>query len=145
MHGIVKNQAGAGAGQRDPALVAALSELQRQIVELRAQVPTPSARFLDESLPALGPDAAVPAQERHRALMAIAGIAAVGAVGRPVAEAVQAVQAVIGMIGGWRSAPGPALGVRSGRAARRDDVAAVADVEAAAVATLAAPLLLARR
>ncbi|WP_433451822.1 hypothetical protein ACQPXS_26870 [Streptomyces sp. CA-142005] len=95
--GIVKNQ-GAAAGQQDPALVAALAELHRLIAELRAQVPTPSAQLLDESLPALSPDAAVPAQERHRALMAIAGIAAtVGAVGQPVAEAVRA---VIGMISG---------------------------------------------
>ncbi|MGW0204924.1 hypothetical protein ACWDZ8_03585 [Streptomyces sp. NPDC003233] len=96
--GIVKNQAGAGAGQQDPALVAALAELHRLIAELRAQVPTPSAQLLDDSLPALSPDATVPAQERHRALMAIAGIATtVGAVGQPVAEAVRA---VIGMISG---------------------------------------------
>ncbi|MQY35527.1 hypothetical protein SRB17_35050 [Streptomyces sp. RB17] len=95
--GIVKNQVGGGAGP-DPALVAALAELHRLIAELRAQVPAPSAQLLDESLPALSPDTAVPAQERHRALMAIAGIAAtVGAVGQPVAEAVRA---VIGMIGG---------------------------------------------
>ncbi|MEU1008310.1 hypothetical protein [Streptomyces sp. NPDC005890] len=94
--GIVKNQA-AAVGQ-DPALVAALAELHRMIAELRAQVPAASARLLDESLPALSTDAAVPAQERHRALMAIAGIAAtVGAVGQPVA---QAVQAVIGLLGG---------------------------------------------
>ncbi|MGA5036292.1 hypothetical protein ACPCA8_04430 [Streptomyces capoamus] len=94
--GIVKSQV-SPAGQ-DPALVAALAELHRMIAELRAQVPAPSARLLDESLPALSTDAAVPAQERHRALMAIAGIAAtVGAVGRPVAEAVQA---VVGLLGG---------------------------------------------
>jgi hypothetical protein len=96
--GIVKNQVGTGAAGADPALVAALAELHRLIGELRAQVPAPSAQLLDESLPALSPDAAVPAQERHRALMAIAGIAAtVGAVGQPVA---QAVQAIIGLLGG---------------------------------------------
>ncbi|QTE00173.1 hypothetical protein [Streptomyces cyanogenus] len=95
--GIVRNQVTPGA-EPDPALVAALAELHRMIVELRAQVPAASARLLDESLPALGTDAAVPAQERHRALMAIAGIAAtVGAVGQPVA---QAVQAVVGLLGG---------------------------------------------
>ncbi|MCC5480165.1 hypothetical protein ACFV2N_34560 [Streptomyces sp. NPDC059680] len=95
--GIVRNQAG-GAGQQDQALAAALAELHGLVAELRAQVATPSARLLDESLPALSPDAAVPPQERHRALMAIAGIATtVGAVGQPVAEAVRA---VIGMIGG---------------------------------------------
>ncbi|MEU0334030.1 hypothetical protein [Streptomyces sp. NPDC006193] len=96
--GIVRNATGAGAGEPNPALVAALAELHRLIGELRAQVPAPSARLLDESLPALTADAAVPAQERHRALMAIAGIAAtVGAVGQPVA---QAVQAITGLLGG---------------------------------------------
>ncbi|AKN71373.1 hypothetical protein QR97_17575 [Streptomyces sp. PBH53] len=95
--GIVKTQVGTGAAGTDPALVAALAELHRLIGELRTQVPAPSAQLLDESLPALSTEAAVPAQERHRALMAIAGIAAtVGAVGQPVA---QAVQAVIGMLG----------------------------------------------
>ncbi|GGV17793.1 hypothetical protein GCM10010260_66800 [Streptomyces filipinensis] len=96
--GIVKNQGGPGAGQQDPALAAALAELNGLVARLRTQVPAPDAQLLDESLPAVSPDAAVPAQERHRALMAIAGIAAtVGAVGRPVAEAVRA---VIGMISG---------------------------------------------
>ncbi|MGW3206580.1 hypothetical protein [Streptomyces sp. NPDC001135] len=96
--GIVKNQGGAGAGQQDPALAAALAELNGLVAELRAQVSSPDAQLLDESLPALSPDAAVPALERHRALRSIAGIAAaVGAVGQPVAEAVRA---VIGMING---------------------------------------------
>ncbi|KOV70744.1 hypothetical protein [Streptomyces sp. MMG1121] len=96
--GIVKNHGVPGAGQQDPALVAALAELHSLIAALRAQVPAPSAQLLDESLPAVSPDAAVPAQERHRALMAIAGIAStVGAVGQPVAEAVRA---IIGMISG---------------------------------------------
>ncbi|MFI9809297.1 hypothetical protein ACIHEJ_33955 [Streptomyces sp. NPDC052301] len=96
--GIVKNLGGAGADRQDPALVAALAELQRLVAELRAQVPAVSAQLLDESLPAVSADATVPQQERHRALMAIAGIAAtVGAVGQPVA---QAVQAIIGMLGG---------------------------------------------
>jgi hypothetical protein len=97
--GIVKTQLGTGgADQVNPALIAALAELHRLIGELRAQVPAASAQLLDESLPAVSADAAVPAQERHRALMAIAGIAAtVGTVGRPVTEAVQA---VIGMLGG---------------------------------------------
>jgi hypothetical protein len=96
--GIVRNQVNAGTAGQDPALVAALTELHRLIGELRAQVPAPSAQLLDESLPVLSPDAAVPAQERHRALMAIAGIAAtVGAVGEPVAEAVRA---VIGLVTG---------------------------------------------
>ncbi|MGW2705114.1 hypothetical protein [Streptomyces sp. NPDC001340] len=96
--GIVKTQVGGGAEQLNPALVAALAELHRMIGELRAQVPGPSAQLLDESLPAISADTAVPAQERHRALMAVAGIAAtVGAVGQPVAEAVRM---VLGMISG---------------------------------------------
>ncbi|OLZ65067.1 hypothetical protein AV521_32880 [Streptomyces sp. IMTB 2501] len=94
--GIVRNQGGAGAGQQDPALVAALAELTRLIAELRTQVPAPDAQLLDESLPALSTDAAVPALERHRALRAIAGIAAaVGVVGQPVAEAVRAITGII--------------------------------------------------
>ncbi|MEV6053081.1 hypothetical protein [Streptomyces sp. NPDC052107] len=93
--GIVKNQ-GAGAGQQDPALAAALAELNGLLTRLRTQVSEPDAQLLDESLPALSPDAAVPALERHRALRAIAGIAAaVGVVGQPVADAVRAVTAMI--------------------------------------------------
>ncbi|MEU2064114.1 hypothetical protein [Streptomyces sp. NPDC013455] len=96
--GIVKTQVGTGAAGQSPELVAALAELHRLIGELRAQVPAASAQLLDESLPALSADAAVPAQERHRALMAIAGIAAtVGTVGQPVA---QAIQAITGLLGG---------------------------------------------
>ncbi|MEW2273512.1 hypothetical protein GTY41_26345 [Streptomyces sp. SID685] len=95
--GIVRNQGGAPTAQ-DPALAAALAELRRLVAELRAQVPESSAALLDESVPAATADAAVPAPERHRALMAIAGIAAtVGTVGQPVAEAVRA---IIGMING---------------------------------------------
>ncbi|MEV6112489.1 hypothetical protein AB0L59_08150 [Streptomyces sp. NPDC052109] len=94
--GIVKNQGGPGAGQQDPALVAALAELNGHLARLRAQVSAPDAELLDESLPALSPDAAVPALERHRALRAIAGIAAaVGAVGQPVADAVRVITAMI--------------------------------------------------
>ncbi|OIJ91372.1 hypothetical protein BIV25_30050 [Streptomyces sp. MUSC 14] len=96
--GIVRNYGTAGAGQQDPALVAALAELNRLIGELRTRVSAPDARLLDDSLPALTPDADVPAQQRRGALMAIAGIAStVGAVGQPVAEAVRA---IIGMISG---------------------------------------------
>jgi hypothetical protein len=95
--GIVRNYAAAGPAQ-DPALTAALAELHRLIAELRTQVAAPDARLLDDSLPALSPDAAVPAQERRGALMAIAGIAStVGTIGQPVAEAVRA---IIGMISG---------------------------------------------
>ncbi|WBO64568.1 hypothetical protein [Streptomyces camelliae] len=95
--GIVRNYGAAGAGQ-DPALAAALAELNRLITELRTQVTAPDAQLLDDHLPALTPDAAVPAQARRGALMAIAGIAnTVGTVGQPVAEAVRA---IIGMISG---------------------------------------------
>lgn len=82
--GIVKN---GGSAEADPALRLALAELLQGVRELREQLPQPSARLIDESLPVLAADAA-PAQERHRALMAVAAIAAaVGAVGQPVAEA----------------------------------------------------------
>ncbi|MFG3206834.1 hypothetical protein [Streptomyces sp. NPDC048192] len=92
--GIVKNEA--GAGQQDPALAAALAELHGLIAELRTRVPAADAELLDDSLPALSPGAAVPAQARRGALMAIAGIAnTVGAVGQPVAEAVRAIVAMI--------------------------------------------------
>ncbi|WP_330338448.1 hypothetical protein [Streptomyces sp. NBC_00557] len=92
--GIVKNEA--GAAQQDPALAAALAELHGLIAELRTRVPAADAQLLDDSLPALSPDAAVPAQTRRGALMAIAGIAGtVGAVGQPVAEAVRAIVAMI--------------------------------------------------
>ncbi|MFE0451055.1 hypothetical protein ACFW2D_07165 [Streptomyces sp. NPDC058914] len=97
--GIVKTQIGAGTDPSlSPAVVAAIAELHRMIQDLRTQVPAHSVQLIDESLPALTADAGVPAQERHRALMAVAGIAAtVGAVGQPVA---QAVQAIMGMLGG---------------------------------------------
>ncbi|WKE70322.1 hypothetical protein [Streptomyces sp. WP-1] len=95
--GIVKNQ-GAAQPAPDPALAAALAELRRLIADLRTRVPESSAVLLDESAPAATAEGAVPAQERHRALMAVAGIASmVGTVGQPVAEAVRA---VIGMING---------------------------------------------
>ncbi|MFJ6666050.1 MULTISPECIES: hypothetical protein [unclassified Streptomyces] len=95
--GIVKNQGG-GPVAPDPALTAALTELRGLVADLRARVPESSAALLDESAPVATADAAVPARERHRALMAVAGIAStVGAVGQPVAEAVRA---VIGMING---------------------------------------------
>ncbi|MFB6843928.1 hypothetical protein ACFCXS_03490 [Streptomyces sp. NPDC056373] len=82
--GIVKNGT---TGDTDPALRLALAELIREVRELRDQLPQPSAQLIDESLPVLAADAA-PAQERHRALLAVAAIAAaVGAVGQPVAEA----------------------------------------------------------
>ncbi|MET9395062.1 hypothetical protein ABZY20_32415 [Streptomyces sp. NPDC006624] len=91
--GIVKN---GGSGETDPALRLALAELLEGVRELREQLPAPSAQLIDDSLPVLAADAA-PAQERHRALMAVAAIAAaVGAVGQPVAEAANRVLQMLG-------------------------------------------------
>jgi hypothetical protein len=96
--GMVKYQNGSGSEQPPPAVVAAIGELHRMIEELRTQVPAHSAQLITESLPALDADAAVPAQERHRALVTIAGVAAtLGTIGQPVAEAVQT---ILGMLGG---------------------------------------------
>ena len=96
--GMVKYQVGGEAESLPPAVVAAIGELHRMIEELRTQVSAPSAELITESLPALDARAAVPAQERRRALMAVASVAGtLGAVGQPVADAVQA---IIGMLGG---------------------------------------------
>ncbi|MEU1514748.1 hypothetical protein ABZ490_21715 [Streptomyces sp. NPDC005811] len=93
--GMIKNQG--AATPASPELEAAVRELLALLGELRARIPAASARALDESLPALTADAAAPAQERHRALLAVAGIAAtIGAVGQPVLEAVNRVLALIG-------------------------------------------------
>lgn len=86
--GMIKNRT-APAEPASAELQAAIQQLLDPVRELRSQVPPASARTLDDSLPDITADAAAPAQERHRALMAVAGIAAtVGAVGRPVIEAV---------------------------------------------------------
>ncbi|MGW6903750.1 hypothetical protein [Streptomyces sp. NPDC054940] len=97
--GIDKRQTVSGdAAPASAEMLSAVQELLRLVEELRAQVPAASAQAIDDSLPAIGPDAAVPAQDRHRALMAIAGIAAtVGAVGQPVLEAVNK---LLGLLGG---------------------------------------------
>ncbi|GHE66383.1 hypothetical protein CP980_16005 [Streptomyces vinaceus] len=77
----------------DPALAEAVRELVVLLAELREQVSPLTARSLDDALPALAADSdAVPPEERHRALMAVAGIAATaGALGQPVLDAVRAV------------------------------------------------------
>ncbi|MFF8591544.1 hypothetical protein ACF061_08835 [Streptomyces sp. NPDC015220] len=95
--GMVKNQAPPAAESASPELEAAVRELVELVRELRAGVPSASARAIDDSLPDITADPAVPPQERHRALMAVAGIAAtVGAVGQPVVEAVNRVLALLG-------------------------------------------------
>ncbi|MFM9368826.1 hypothetical protein [Streptomyces sp. Da 82-17] len=77
------------APELQPELREALDELRALIEELRPGVDEPTARDLDENLPALRTDTAVQPQERRRALLAAAGIAAtVSALGVPVVEAV---------------------------------------------------------
>lgn len=77
---------------------AAIRELVGLVGELRAQVPSASARAIDDSLPDITAGPAAAPRERHRALMAVAGIAAtVGTVGRPVIEAVNR---ILGLLGG---------------------------------------------
>ncbi|WEH35128.1 hypothetical protein PZB75_18235 [Streptomyces sp. AM 4-1-1] len=86
-----------GSSSADPALRAAIVELTALLRQLQTQVPPASARCIQDSLPAITADPAVPPEERHRALMAVAGIAAtVGAVGRPVADAVRSLIELIG-------------------------------------------------
>ncbi len=95
--GIVKHQAAPADAAVSPALQQAVAELLRLVQELRASVPPASAQALDDSLPDITADAAVPPQQRHRALLAVAGIAAtVGAVGQPVVEAVNRILALLG-------------------------------------------------
>ncbi|MET9829029.1 hypothetical protein ABZ078_06920 [Streptomyces sp. NPDC006385] len=97
--GIDKRQTVSGdASPASAEMLSAVQELLRLVEELRAQVPAASAQTIDDSLPAISADGTVPAQDRHRALMAVAGIAAtVGAVGQPV---IDAVNKVLGLLGG---------------------------------------------
>ncbi|MGW2887483.1 hypothetical protein ACWDDN_19420 [Streptomyces griseoruber] len=93
--GMIKNQV--SAAPASPELEAAVGELLALLREVRPRIPAASAQALDESLPALTADSTAPAQERHRALLAVAGIAAtIGAVGQPVLEAVNRVLALVG-------------------------------------------------
>ncbi|WP_133914735.1 hypothetical protein [Streptomyces sp. NBC_00582] len=95
--GMIKNQGVAPAAPASPELEAAVRELLDLLRELRPQIPAASAQALDDSVPALTADATAPAQERHRALLAVAGIAAtIGAVGQPVLEAVNRVLELVG-------------------------------------------------
>jgi hypothetical protein len=93
--GIVKNQT-APAAPVSAELQAAIQKLFDLVEELRSQVPPASTRAIDDSLPDIAVDSTAPAQERHRALMAVASIAAtVGAVGQPVIEAVNKILALL--------------------------------------------------
>ncbi|MGW5443745.1 hypothetical protein [Streptomyces asiaticus] len=86
--GMIKNQT-APAAPVSPELQTAIHELLELVRELRSQVSPASARAIDDSVSDIAAGATTPAQERHRALMAVAGIAAtVGAVGQPVIDAV---------------------------------------------------------
>ncbi|MFG2598822.1 DUF5955 family protein [Streptomyces sp. NPDC048462] len=89
------------AGPASPELRAAVGELLRLVGELRERLPPSGARALDDNLPALTGQADAPqaAQERHRALLAVAGIAAtVSTVGEPVVEAVRKVLGLLGAV-----------------------------------------------
>ncbi|WP_435611611.1 hypothetical protein [Streptomyces sp. bgisy159] len=95
--GMIKNQAPAPAAPASPELQAAVQELLDLLSELRPRIPAASAQALDDSVPGITADPAAPAQERHRALLAVAGIAAtVGAVGQPIVEAVNRVLELLG-------------------------------------------------
>ncbi|MGW4652466.1 hypothetical protein [Kitasatospora sp. NPDC004289] len=79
-----------------PELARALAALAGQLREIRELLGPLDAEVVAETL-AVIEQPAPPAQERRRALLAVAGIAAtVGAVGAPVAEAVQRVLALLG-------------------------------------------------
>ncbi|MFF2503391.1 hypothetical protein ACFVTY_08455 [Streptomyces sp. NPDC058067] len=92
--GIVKNAAPAAM---DPELASAIAELTEELRHLRAQVSPLGAQTIDESLPALAPDAVVQPQARTRALMAVAGVAATaGALGVPIIEAVNRILQLLG-------------------------------------------------
>jgi hypothetical protein len=92
--GMIKNQG--PTAPASPELSAAVRELHDLAGELRSQVPPASVRALDDSLPDITADASAPAQDRHRALMAVAGIATtVGALGQPIIAAVNKVLALL--------------------------------------------------
>ncbi|MFG2226206.1 hypothetical protein [Streptomyces sp. NPDC048644] len=92
--GMVKN---AAPTAMDPELRSAIAALTTQLEHLRAEVSPLGAQTIDESLPALAPDAAVQPQARTRALMAIAGVAATaGALGAPIVETVNGILQLLG-------------------------------------------------
>lgn len=88
--GIVKHQAAPdGSPGAPPALQEAVQELLQLLASLREQLPAASAQALDDALPQVTADPTVPAEERHRALFAVAGIAStIGTLGQPIVDAV---------------------------------------------------------
>ncbi|MFF1409749.1 hypothetical protein ACFVX6_08125 [Streptomyces sp. NPDC058289] len=97
--GIVKNQSPTiGAPQAAPVTPQeAIQQLERLLLELRAQVTPAGAGTIDTNLPVIvspesGPEA------RHGALMAVLGLATLaGEVGRPIIEAVGRVLELLGL------------------------------------------------
>ncbi|MFB6517916.1 hypothetical protein [Streptomyces sp. NPDC056401] len=97
--GIVKNQSPTiGAPQAAPVTPQeAIQQLERLLLELRAQVTPAGAGTIDANLPVIvspesGPEA------RHGALMAVLGLATLaGEVGRPIIEAVGRVLELLGL------------------------------------------------
>ncbi|MFD7993980.1 hypothetical protein, partial [Streptomyces mexicanus] len=71
--GIVKHQAAPADAAASPGLQQAVAEPLRPMRELRASVPPAGAQALDDSLPDITADAAVPPQQRYRALPGRAG------------------------------------------------------------------------
>ena len=107
--GMIKNQP-VSAAPASPELRAAVGELLDLVRELRTRVPSASVRAIDDCLPGITIDAVAPAQEWHRALMAVVGIAAtVGTVGRPVLDAVNKILELL-----EPSEPGTSAGLQTG-------------------------------
>ncbi|MFD6888417.1 hypothetical protein [Streptomyces sp. NPDC059957] len=97
--GIVKNQSPTiGGPQAAPATPQeAIQQLERLLLELRAQVTPAGAGTIDTNLPVIVSAESAP-EARHGALMAVLGIATLaGEVGRPIIEAVGRVLELLGL------------------------------------------------
>ncbi|MFZ3499575.1 hypothetical protein ACODT5_41300 [Streptomyces sp. 5.8] len=97
--GIVKNQSPTiGGPQGAPRMPQeAIQELERLLLELRAQVTPAGAGIIDANLPVIASAESAPAA-RYGALSAVLGIAALaGEVGRPVFDAVTQLLALLGL------------------------------------------------
>ncbi|MCY0931681.1 hypothetical protein OTB20_36975 [Streptomyces sp. H27-H1] len=97
--GIVKNQSPTfGGPQAAPATPQeAIQQLERLLLDLRAQVAPASAGAIDTNLPVIVSGESAP-EARHGALMAVLGIATLaGEVGRPIIEAVTRVLEMMGL------------------------------------------------
>lgn len=96
--GIVKHQSPTIAQQAAPATPQeAIQQLERLLLELRAQVAPAGAGTIDASLPVIVSADSAP-EARHGALMAVLGIATLaGEVGLPIIEAVGRVLELLGL------------------------------------------------